>query len=71
MIGKRVEYIYDSKGNLISVTDQTGAKTEFTYLTDTNRGKKLLRERGNIGNRSPDHALCSQLSEQDVMMRMD
>jgi YD repeat-containing protein len=34
-IGKRVEYFYDSKGNLISVTDQIGARTEFTYLTDS------------------------------------
>jgi hypothetical protein len=32
--GRRVEYIYDNKGDLIAVKDQTGATVSFTYLTD-------------------------------------
>jgi len=32
--GRKVSYSYDDKGNLISVTDQSGAVTQFTYLTD-------------------------------------
>jgi RHS repeat-associated protein len=30
--GNRIEYGYDSQGNLISVTDRAGATTTFTYL---------------------------------------
>ncbi|MDR2169985.1 MAG: hypothetical protein LBP59_07585 [Planctomycetaceae bacterium] len=32
--GRRVEYIYDSKGGLVGVKDQSGATVSFTYLTD-------------------------------------
>jgi RHS repeat-associated protein len=32
--GQRITFDYDSNGNLISVTDPAGAKTEFTYLDD-------------------------------------
>jgi YD repeat-containing protein len=32
--GKRVEYIYDSKGDLVAVKDQSNATVQFTYLTD-------------------------------------
>jgi YD repeat-containing protein len=32
--GKRVEYIYDAKGDLVAVKDQSNATVQFTYLTD-------------------------------------
>ena len=31
--GKQIQYGYDNNGNLISVTDQAGRKTQYTYLT--------------------------------------
>ena len=30
--GNRIEYAYDAAGDLVSVTDQVGATTQFTYL---------------------------------------
>jgi RHS repeat-associated protein len=32
--GKRVEYSYDSNGNLVAVKDTSNATVQFTYLTD-------------------------------------
>jgi RHS repeat-associated protein len=32
--GRRVEYIYDNKGDLVAVKDQSGATVSFTYLTN-------------------------------------
>jgi YD repeat-containing protein len=33
-IGKRVEYIYDAKGDLVAVKDTSDVTVQFTYLTD-------------------------------------
>jgi RHS repeat-associated protein len=32
--GRRVEYSYDNKGDLVAVKDQSNATVQFTYLTD-------------------------------------
>jgi YD repeat-containing protein len=40
--GRRVEYTYDNKSDLIAVKDQTGATVQFTYLTDPKAPKHYL-----------------------------
>jgi hypothetical protein len=67
MIGKRVEYIYDAKGDLVAVKDTSEATIQFTYLTDPKAPEHYLDKVINPLGRS---AAKTEFDEKRIFRRM-